>query len=251
MYLVAVHGWQKDDAEVAGIIAGILGLIVFEARLKIAGGGPAVVGSFADPQQAEILVSRLVAAEIPALLIDSVTLRQRIPPFTVRRFVLAASGILLQSLDGEERTIDYGAIEKLIVATGTTQAKTTAKVTERKFSLGKTLLAGGIPMSKHVTREEIVANEERDEILRLYTAEAEVIFNRGALNYDGLGAAMQLSRDLNFVHLRKELQRSAPQAIYDERLLKRANLIRLLGPTLSPEADLDLACEILARALCR
>jgi hypothetical protein len=60
---------------------------------------------------------------------------------------------------------------------------------------------------------------------------------------------MQFTRDLNFAQLKKELRRLAPQAVYDDRLLKRAALIRLLGPTLSPETDLDLAFEVLARSL--
>jgi hypothetical protein len=76
-----------------------------------------------------------------------------------------------------------------------------------------------------------------------------VIFNRAAMNYDGLGAAMKLTRALNFSHLTNELRRLAPQACYDDRLLKRAGLVRLLGPALSPETDLDLAFEILARSL--
>ncbi len=69
------------------------------------------------------------------------------------------------------------------------------------------------------------------------------------MNFDGLGSAMQLTRDLNFAYLKRELQRLAPQARYDDRLLKRAAMIRLIGPTLSPEADHDLAFEVLSRSL--
>jgi hypothetical protein len=38
-----------------------------------------------------------------------------------------------------------------------------------------------------------------------------------------------------------------PAAVYDDRLLNRAGQTRLLGPLLTPEANLDLAVEILAR----
>jgi len=105
-------------------------------------------------------------------------------------------------------------------------------------------------MTKKVQSEKVVNVEDRDEALWLYTREGKVvIFNRGAMNYDGLGDAMQFTRDLNFAHLKNQLRSLAAQANYDDRLLKRATMIRLLGPALSPETDFDLAFEILARSL--
>ena len=105
-------------------------------------------------------------------------------------------------------------------------------------------------MTKKVKSEKTVTIEERDETLWLYTQEqTKVIFDRTAMNYDGLGDVMQLTRDLNFTHLKKELRRLAPQACYDDRLLKRAALVRVIGPALNPETDFDLAFEILARSL--
>lgn len=250
MHIVAVHGWQKDEAEVAGIIAATLGMLVYEARQRIAGGGPAVLACLADPRQAETLAARLSSAGVPALLIEREKVRQQRQPFPVCRFWLEAQALRVESVAGESGTIPYDTIKLLLVATCSTRTQSTVTVTERKFSLGKTLLAGGVPMSKKVTHEETVSSDDRDETLWLYAqGRGPVIFDRSALNYDGLGAAMQMSRDLNFVHLRKELQRLAPQAGYDDRLLKRAGIVRLLGSSLSPEADLHLACEILARTL--
>ena len=69
------------------------------------------------------------------------------------------------------------------------------------------------------------------------------------MNYDGLGEAMQFTRELNFGHLKNELKRLAPGARFDDRLLKRAAMIRLLGPALNPEVDHDLAFEILSRSM--
>jgi hypothetical protein len=69
--------------------------------------------------------------------------------------------------------------------------------------------------------------------------------------YDGFGAAMKLSRELNFAYLKSELRRLCPEAVYDDRLLNRLGQVRLLGPALNPESSLDLAFEILARSLQR
>jgi len=251
MHLVAVHNWQEEEAEVAKTIAEAMGTVVFEARQKISGGGPAVLASFAELQRAQTLAGRLSQAGVPTLVVDAAAVRSRNQPIRACHFVLGPQALQIKTFAGELFVVDYGAIELLLVAICTAgQTQTTTTETERKFSLGKTLLAGGVPMTKKVQSEKIVNVEERDEALWLYTREGTVvIFNRGAMNYDGLGDAMQFTRDLNFAHLKNQLRSLASQAGYDDRLLKRATMIRLLGPALNPETDFDLAFEILARSL--
>lgn len=251
MHIVVVHGWQKEEALVAKTIADKLGTVVFEARQKISGGGPAVIASYAESRSAETLATNLSQEGVPALVIDTVHVRSRNRYFAVRRFVLGAQALQVESIDGTSCSIDYAAIELLLDATCSFgQTQTTSTVTERKFSLGKTLLSGGIPMTKKVKQEVTVKVEGRDETLWLYARGREtVIFGRSTMNYNGLGDAMQFTRDLNFAKLKNELRQRAPQAVFDDRLLRRAVLVRLLGPSLSPETDLDLAFEILARSL--
>ncbi|MCJ7547037.1 MAG: hypothetical protein MUP30_09505 [Deltaproteobacteria bacterium] len=95
-----------------------------------------------------------------------------------------------------------------------------------------------------------MTTEERSKVLYIYAgSRLPVIFSQNGMIYDGLGAAMQLTRELNFTYLIRELRRLSPGAAYDDRLRNRAGLVRLLGPALDPETNLDLAVEILARAL--
>jgi len=251
MHIVAVHNWQKEEAEVAKTIAEKMGTVVFEARQKISGGGPAVLASFADPQQAETLSAQLSQAEVPALVIDTAAVRSRNRQLDVGHFVLGPQALQIKLFDGELSEIDYGTIDLLLVAICSAgQRQTSTTEIERKFSLGKTLLSGGIPMTKKVKSEKIVNHEERDETLWLYVrGGATMVFNKGAMSYEGLGDAMQLTRDLNFTYLKNALRRLAPQAGYDDRLIKRAALIRLLGPALNPETDIDLAFEVLSCSL--
>lgn len=253
MHLVVIHGWQQDDGETAKIIAASCGIIVFEARQKIAGGGPVVLTSFGDATIAKGLATTLTQAGVPALVIDSDVVRSSKQPFLVHRFTFGSASLQAESVSGECRDIEYSAIELLLVATGISgQTQSTSSVTERKFSLAKTMLSGGMPMTKKVTTQVSVREEERGEILSLYPREQRALcFVRAAMKYDGLGSAQQLTRDLNFNYLKTEVQRRAPQAIYDDRLLRRAPLVRLLGERLSPETDLDLAFEVLARSLSR
>jgi len=249
MHVVVIHHWQEENPAVTQTVADALGMLVFEMRQRMVGGGPVVIASYADPQQAEALADGLQQAGVPTLVIDTESLRTRFKPFLVRLFSLHDTNLQLETAGGQSEKFPYAEISLILAATTVAgQSETTATVTERKFSLGKTMMAGGIPMTKKVKQEITVRSEERDEVLCLYAAgRAPALFRRGAMNYAGLGEAMQLSRELNFAYLKSELRRRVPQAGFDDRLLKRPGQVRLLGTTLDPDANLDLAFEILAR----
>ncbi len=251
MYLVIVHDWQKDAAEAAQIIAEALGILVFEARQKITGGNPVTIANFSARQKAEEIATRLSCNDIPAFIIDTVAARDNQQLFQVSQFSLESKTLQVESAEGQRLAIDYTNIELLLMATCSDgQIETMTTTTSRKFSMGKTLLAGGIPMTKKVKTTEISKGEDRDKTLWLYSDKQEVvIFNRNKLNYLGLGEARQLTRELNFTHLQNELRRLAPQAGYDERLLKRVGLVNLLGQAFDPATHLDLAYEILSQSL--
>ena len=107
-------------------------------------------------------------------------------------------------------------------------------------------------MTRTVEHQEEVNTEERENILSLYARERPpVVFSQSNMSYEGFGAEMKLSRELNFSYLKSELLRLCPGVAHDDRLLSRLCQVRLLGPTLNPETNLDLAFDILARTLRR
>jgi hypothetical protein len=252
MHVVVIHGWQEAGAGLLQVIAAASGLSVYEVRQHMIGGGPALLASFAGPEQAGALSLRLDDAGVGAFVVDTASLHGAPGRLVVRRFELGERALRLESVDGASSEVPYGEIESLLPATrvsGQTESKT---VTERKFSLGRTVLSGGIPLTKTVTRQEEVATEDRTKCLYLYARQRpQVVFRQNGMNYDGFGAAMKLSQELNFAYLTGELRRLCPAAVFDERLVSRAGQVRLLGPAQSFEAGLHLAAEILARSLKR
>ena len=250
MHVVVIHGWEKETTELADAVAGALGIAVFEARQRMSGNGPAVVASFTDPQQALTLSKKLNQGGIATLVVDATEVGNRAGRFIVRRFELNESSMQIEAADRQRTEIPYEEIDLLLPSTSIVEYSEKKTVTVRKLSVGKTLLAGGIPLSKKVKREEEVTTEERSRVLYLYAGNRmPVVFSQTGMTYDGLGAAMKLSRELNFTYFISELRRRCPAALYDDRLHNRAGLVRLLGPALSPEANLDLAVEILAWTL--
>jgi len=251
VHIVVIHHWAEEDPAVVQRVAEALGVLVFDVRQRMLGGGPVVIASFADPARAVDLTERLAAGGIPTLLIDTEERRAGPAPHQVLQFSFEEAGLRIQTLGGQSELLPYAEVRVLLSAMSVvSKGEAGRPVIKRKFSLGKTLLAGGIPMTKKVKQEVKSSGEERDEVLCLIsTGRPVVYFLRGALNYAGLGSALQLSRVLNFTQLKSELVRRIPQAVVDERLLKRAAQVRLLGPSLDPDIHFELACEILARTL--
>jgi hypothetical protein len=250
VHVVVIHGWKKETAELAQAISSLLGITVSEARQRMIGGGPAVVAGFADPQQALALSEKLNQNGIATMVIDATEVLSRANHFIVRRFELGESVLRIETSDRQRAEIPCREIDLLLAATSIVAYSETKTVTERKFSLGKTIFSGGIPMSKKVEHQQRVTTEERGKVLYLYAGTRQpIVFSQDGMIYDGLGAAMKLTRELNFAYVISELRRLCPKAVYDDRLLKRLGLVRLLGPALSPETNLDLAVEILARSL--
>ncbi len=251
MYLVAIHHWQQEEAGITGTIAAALNILAFEARQKIAGGGPVTIANFADQNQATELATKLIQEGVPALVIDTLLVRGNSRRQHTCSFEFGTETLQVETSSGEPLKIGYQTIDLLLIATcNAGQIQTSETTTQRKFSLGKTLLAGGIPMTKKVKSTETTISEERDKTLWLYTSTGEtLVFTRNMMDYSGLGEVRQMTCDLNFNYLLKELQRLAPQAHYNDRLLTRVGQVQTLGPVLNPESDLDLAFEILSQSL--
>jgi hypothetical protein len=248
MHVVVIHGWKAETAELVQALAGAVGLTAYEARQRMIGGGPAVVASFADQGQARAVAERLNQGGLAALIIDAASLRAGAGHFIVRRFVLGERSLSIESGEGQSAEIPYREIG--LILPGTSIVGRSETVTERKWSVSKTLLSGGIPITKKVERQETVKGEESEKVLYVYAAgRPQIVFRQSAMTYDGLGAAMKMSRELNFAFLTAELRRLTPDALYDDRLLNLGGQSRLLGPVQNPERNLDLAAEVLARSL--
>ncbi len=250
MYVVAISSWQNETSELVQALAGVLGITPFEARQRMIGNGPAVVASFADPEMAPALAKELNRVGFSTLIVDADNSGGSAGHFVVRRFKFRPGAMLVESRSGQLQEIPHEEIDLLLAATSIVESSEIKTYTRSKLSLGKTLLSGGIPMAKKVEHREEITTEARGKILYLYGGKRPpVVFSQNGMIYDGFGAAMKLSRELNFAHLIGELRRFRPEAVYDDRLLNRVGQARLLGSTLDPEGNLALAAEILARSL--
>ena len=251
MHVVAIHDWQEETAQLPEMLAVALEITVSEARQRLVGGGPAAVASFGDQHLALALATKLGQGGLRTLIVDTAQLHSGTGTFMVRRFELGERLLYIEAVNRQSAKIPYCEIDLLLPGTRIADQTESITVTEKKFSMGRTILSGGIPLTKKVSHQEVVTTEDRTRLLYLYAgSRPQIIFKQSGMTYDGFGAAMKMSQELNFTHLSSELRRLSTQSVFDDRLLNRVGQFRLLGPTLNPETNLDLAAEILARSRC-
>jgi len=252
MHVVVIDGWQEASGELAVALASALGTTVYEARQRLIGGPPAVAACCAGSQPAREVAAKLRDGGFRGFVVDASVLHAAGEPVAVRRFLPDERGLALQTGDGQGGDVAYADIELLVRVSRITAQTAVTATSERRLSLGRAALTGGVAATKKVKKEEEVTTEEREEVLYLFAADRPPLaFAEKGLDFSGLGAQMQPSRERNFLFLVSELRRRAAGALYDERLLRRAAQAHLLGPLLSPESHLSLAVSILSRSLRR
>ena len=234
----------------AGPLADASDKTLYEARARLSDpeGGPAVVGNFAEIEPAYAFAGRLRANGLIPILLTPEEVESDARRFLVRSFQLGEHAITAVSRQGQTVERSYREID-LVLRGVRVEERTEIKRTEqRKFSLSRSLLTGGLVLSKTTRKAEPVTMEEREDFLHLYSGgDPALVFRSGALNFRSLGAELRPSTAANYSYLVETLRRALPHARYDERLATRQGRARLLGPSLSE--NLDVAITLLARTL--
>src|SRR4030042_5001433 len=111
VHVVVIYNWKEETTELDQAIAGALGITVYEVRQRMIGGSPIVVATFADPQQALVLVKKLNQNKIATLVVDDKEVRDKAGYIIVRRFELNESSLRIETGDMQRKEIPYGEID--------------------------------------------------------------------------------------------------------------------------------------------
>ncbi len=247
MHVVVVHRGHEATPEHVQSLAETLGATAFDARQRLICHGPVVVSTQADPQRALAILRQLQESGLHAFVVDVDTALNKCPVFFVRSFKFEDDLIRVLDPGGRKGSISYKDIRLILPTSRAVPLTEFDTVGARKFSLGKTLMTGGLTMTKKVTFQEKSSKEEREKILYLCGGQrARLICCQEQMEYEGFSDEMKPSREMNFKLFLAKIRQKCPAAAYDERLMKRAEQIKLLGPLLDPDSHLGLAADILA-----
>jgi hypothetical protein len=214
MHLVALLALRGTLDDEVGPLAADLKCTAFEARQRLAAGFPSVLQRLATPEAAEALAASLRARGHDARCVDPATLPVG-AMFQVRDVTLEPDAVR------SGRCLAFADLTALIRAVVVGTAQSTDVTRERKFSLGRAVLSQGLVMTRQTERTTVSVSQEKEAVLYVFSKhEAPWCFAEGALRYTGLGAALKPVRLENFETVVRSLRAGAPQARFDDRLVR-------------------------------
>jgi hypothetical protein len=251
VFVVALEPTERGESA-AAVLAEALRLSRLEARARVqaAERSASVVARFAAWEGADACARALRAEGLDCLVIASESLETDDQRLDVTRFQLAPDAVLIERANGAPSTasIPYAAVHTLVRVSRLAPGSTLQTVSERKLSLPRAILTGGLIMTRVEKRTRQVTRGERQGLLFLYaTGQPTLRFAEQGLSYRGLGEALSPQSAGNFERLCVALRERCPAALYDDRLTDRMLQAAILGPALAPERHLDLALALLQR----
>ncbi|MCB9787699.1 MAG: hypothetical protein H6744_13535 [Deltaproteobacteria bacterium] len=252
MHVVAIHDIEPADGSRAAALAAVLGVTPYDARSRVMNAGPSVVAVLPEPAEARALASRLDAAGFATIVRDAATVERDAFWSPVRSFVVEPRSLLITPVGGDPHPLPWAAIRLILRGTDIARSTTTTTATEKKFSVGRAVVSGGLVRNKKVKVQHTHDEQTREGFLHVYAAGHPVsVFVETAVDYTGLGELLQSARTANFLVLLGLLRERAPQAAFDERLLHGVGQGAILGPRLDPSRHLRLASALIAAAAAR
>jgi len=223
VYQVAVGPAPNLDADFVRSVAATIDKSPYDARLLLAGDIPRIVAHYESMQLAQSAARKLHELGLQAIACRGSDLRQVQQGLNARRLEFKEKEVLFSDSAGREKKM--GPDDVFLVLEGRRDMSVKVETTKpkAKFSLTKTLLAGGIPIRHKVEERTMTESIQTEFFVRLYNKESatpiiEVLQHH--LDYSFLGAQIATSSVTNFSKVVLRLREVFPKAIFDERLVK-------------------------------
>ncbi|GAC1351238.1 MAG: hypothetical protein NVSMB1_02350 [Polyangiales bacterium] len=258
MHVVAIADLTLSLEECANVLSPLLGLALYEVRLRLAGGMPAIVLTTADEQKAQSLAAALRDRGQAALVCDvsSVTPSRAMVP--MKHFQLRDDGIV--GGVHNECVLAYSEIFALFRAIHREHVDESLDTKETNFSPGRAVVTGGLMMTKTKTTAAQKTSDRLAQVLYVFPRRRLTpwLLRESETHYQGLGARLQPTTAANFLTTIALLRERSKPAIYDERLMKVRKMVELsprgaaggnLTTASSTVSSADLYAHLMARAI--
>lgn len=234
MHVVAVTRWGPPFAGELPALSARLGVVAYDLRLQLAGELPRVFTRVEDGAEALGHVEFLRGRGHGAVTCDAETVPGPEDHIVPVDFELASAAVRVVSTRGQRFELAFADVFAMVHATAIAEAERTVTSSEKKLSLGRAVLSGGMVMRKTVDRVEttVTAEEERRIYMFCRSRPVPFVWSEHTLHWDGLGERRELTTAQNFVILSKTLEELTPEAFHDQRLLthkRRADISALRG----------------------
>jgi hypothetical protein len=215
---------------------------------RLAGVLPRVLMAAVAPERGAALAASLTALGFGVLTCDVAAVPGDEDRVVARRVELAPDTLIVADSRGQTHRCGGRAIALLQRGVRVTRTEQKVTTTERKLSLGKAVLTGGMMLTKKVekTGHSTVESAEPFLLLGRGDGEPDVILYERRIDYRQMGAEMQPSSRANLERLWTWLGRLAPPGTVDDRV-SRPGFVTGLPVTAADPIDLAVYLVALAR----
>lgn len=219
MDVVALMSLASSVEDEAPRLAADLGSTAYETALLLRSPSPVPVLRTADRARALDLLAKLRARGHDAVACDASAVVSADAMMPVRSFRFDDDALLVTAANASV-SIPWTDLRAVVRAIHRTSSQQVEKSAEKKLSLGRAAMSGGVMMTKTVTKTAKLTVEEREQVLYVFRDNGSPLLAAlSRTRYDGLGAELRPSQIENWNTLIRAVRARAPQALYDERLL--------------------------------
>jgi hypothetical protein len=254
MFVVAIAELHLPVEDDLAALAADMGATVYDARLRVAAGTPAVVRTTPDKALALELLVRLRGRGHGAVACDADAVVAAVDMVAMRRPRLGGDAVTLD--DRPDERLPYDDVLALVPAVHRRRVDAATQTRETKLSMGRALMTGGMAFTKTVKTSTHSAAEERDGVLYVFRRSGALpwILREHGTGWGALGLPLAATESENYRLAVSALRERAPGATFDDRLMTRkaAERSALSGGggnstvKTSSEGGVDLLAHLLA-----
>jgi hypothetical protein len=221
-----------DDPERTKAVALLIKKDVPGTRLLLHGKVPRILASYSSTESAGAIASDLRGLGLQVRVCKDSSLRS--PPGFISHSVKLTEGDILFA-DRGGAFLRLRSADVSVLVTGGVDIREDREVvkTSTKLNLPATLLTGGIPVRRTVSRKTVESVTNTVRFAFIYGVESKPIveLRQDGFDYSCLGSEMSLSSSLNFGRVIARLRRSLPAVAFDEALNRAFKTdVRTSGP---------------------
>jgi rhodanese-related sulfurtransferase len=220
---VAIAPPDTLEADLIKKVAAILDKDPYDTRLLLAGEIPKIIAHCQSMQTAQSTVRSLRELGLVAFACEDLELRKLPQSFRAHTVEFSEGEVLFRDKGRQTRGMRSGDVFLILKGSMQTSVEEEATKARMKFSLGATVLTGGIPIWRRVREKTKDLPLKTECFARLYgreSSEPSVEMFQYRINYSFLGVKMAPSSLTNFGTLVVKLREVFPQAVFDDRLTK-------------------------------
>jgi hypothetical protein len=237
-----------EAAEARPRAAAAAGLALADLSRRLAGTLPRVLLASVPEDRGRALALTLEGLGFGILTCDVAAVPSDEDRIVARRIELAPDTLIVTDARGQAHRCPGRAIGLLQRGMRVTRSENRVKTTERRLSIGKALLTGGLVLTEKVEKTTVNAVETGEPFLLLGRSDGEpdVVLYERRIDYRSMGAEMQPSSRANLERLWDWLRRLVPPETIDDRVA-RPGFVSGLPATAADPVDLALFLVALAR----